>query len=535
MLKIIFVDDELITIKMLKKLIDWGGLGIEISGEAYNGLEALKLVDLINPDIVLVDIKMPVMDGMKFMEELKQRGNNAAVIVLSAYGEFSYAQKAISCGAKGYLLKPVDENKLLDLIYEIKNGIIEERNRLLENETNRRKASEVIKIEYSKTLTDAIENSIDESMAERLKNISINIGLKNYAVVVIKARNAGSSSLDGGNVRKSAIESISIIENVFKANLVNSLVFKKDTCESIAVINYSDKIDIQEMERKTHKLASGIVVQFNIMKQVPAIVGVSNVYKDVLKLKEAYNEACTASQNAFYHRIDKPYFYGDASFSKPAYSEIMGDNEKLLVEYMKQNSKDLINASLKNVFEKCYEKRVEPKCVYEFCFELLLSIKKSITNYLNSNEVKIAFESITYDEIKNLQTIYELKMLVNTVICKVTDLVSLRCDNSEKICVENVKKFIKSNYASSITLESISESVSLSKSYLCKLFKQEEGKGIWDYLTEVRTEKAKELLKTTNLKNYEIASLIGYDSTYYFSKIFKKSVGMTPLEYKNKF
>ncbi|MFB9275361.1 response regulator transcription factor [Cohnella cellulosilytica] len=116
MIKAIFADDEILTLEMLELVIDWRKLGIEIAGKAANGLDAMELIERENPDLVLTDILMPHMDGIELIRRLSRSHPHIKVIILSAYGEFQYAQEAIRCGAIGYLVKPIDELELEELI-----------------------------------------------------------------------------------------------------------------------------------------------------------------------------------------------------------------------------------------------------------------------------------------------------------------------------------------------------------------------------------------------------------------------------------
>jgi DNA-binding NarL/FixJ family response regulator len=111
MMKIVFIDDESVTLKLLRNILDWNSIGFEIAGTALNGIEGLSLCEAVNPDAAIVDIKMPQMDGLEFIHELRKRNEDISLIVLSAYDEFEYAQKAIPYGISAYLLKPLDEIK----------------------------------------------------------------------------------------------------------------------------------------------------------------------------------------------------------------------------------------------------------------------------------------------------------------------------------------------------------------------------------------------------------------------------------------
>lgn len=122
----VIADDEILTLDLLQNIIDWDTLGIEIIGKAQNGLEVISIIEKDCPDILITDIRMPEMDGLGLIKNIRNKNKNMKIIILSAYGEFEYAQKALSYDVAGYLLKPVDEDKMEELIKKVINEIEEE-------------------------------------------------------------------------------------------------------------------------------------------------------------------------------------------------------------------------------------------------------------------------------------------------------------------------------------------------------------------------------------------------------------------------
>jgi len=532
-LKIIFIDDESLTVKMLKKLLDWKSLDIEVAGDASNGLDALSLVERVNPDIILVDIKMPVMDGLKFMEELKNRKIRAAVIVLSAYSEFTYAQKAISYGARDYLLKPIDENKLLEIIFKIKSEIVEESRRLLEYELSRKKAAEVVKIEYSRTLTDVINSKmLDETAQEKLRNIGKNLLLDNYTVIVIRVEEE-AAVLNNLVPKGISMDAVSIVESVLLNHNKNGVVFKKGAGEIICIINAVNEFLEKADEEALKRLYTDVIVQINIYKKNNIYIGISNATTDILNLKKAYDQAFKAAENSFYEGINKVFSFNETNFKTLNYTVMVADIEKKLIERFEMGLSDKIEELLDALKVRFFQNRLSPRNVYAICYELLLSVKKSVFTSLTQSDFKAAIMDLNLDVLESNLTLDTLIDCVKRTIFEALDCIQSSRNNPGKNCIKKVKEYLKLNYSSQVTLEEVAEKVSVSKNYLCKIFKLEEGKSVWNYLTEIRIEKAKELLKNSDMKSYEIASLIGYDSMYYFSNTFKKYVGLSPMEYRN--
>lgn len=183
-MKVIFIDDELWTMEYLEKAISWESLDVEIIGKALNGKEAIVMIKENPPDIAIVDIKMPVMDGIDFMEWVHNSIPQLKTIVLSAYGEFEYARKALSFGAVGYLLKPVEEKKLLKVVSKAIEIILQERqlHQLIENTDKIQSINEPGSIQYCRfvqQVTSFIRDHYDQPLT--LEEIALQAGLSpNY-------------------------------------------------------------------------------------------------------------------------------------------------------------------------------------------------------------------------------------------------------------------------------------------------------------------------------------------------------------------
>lgn len=399
-MKILIVDDEIITIKMLKTLIDWEKLGLELIGYANDGVQAYDILKNQKVDIILSDIRMANMNGIELIKKVSNLYEDVKFILMSAYADFEYAKEAMQLGCSNYILKPIDEieleNTLRKVIEEIRGK--EDKKRIVDSSIKKLQLFELYKyMKFGKNI-----NSV-------LKDVnSYKIDFNNYYIVLIQQENSSMNDY----MRVNSIE-------LFHHKYIEKLL------DEIIVENY-----------------------------------------------------------------------------KKNYVDFLFDDEScvLIVDRVKDEEITLI---CKNIQDK----------------------------FLQEIEIKTkVFFSEKGKELSMLPILYE--KLEKDILEKLDENSYEEKKYSE--AVEKCLKIIERDYDKNISLDEVTKEVAVSKNYFCHIFKKEMNMSIWNYLTKVRLEKAKELLRKSDMKSYEIAFKVGYDNPSYFSKIFKKIEKMTPNEYREK-
>lgn len=399
-MKILIVDDEIITIKMLKTLIDWEKLGLELIGYANDGVQAYDILKNQKVDIILSDIRMANMNGIKLIKKVSNLYEDVKFILMSAYADFEYAKEAMQLGCSNYILKPIDEieleNTLRKVIEEIRGK--EDKKRIVDSSIKKLQLFELYKyMKFGKNI-----NSV-------LKDVnSYKIDFNNYYIVLIQQENSSMNDY----MRVNSIE-------LFHHKYIEKLL------DEIIVENY-----------------------------------------------------------------------------KKNYVDFLFDDEScvLIVDRVKDEEITLI---CKNIQDK----------------------------FLQEIEIKTkVFFSEKGKELSMLPILYE--KLEKDILEKLDENSYEEKKYSE--AVEKCLKIIERDYDKNISLDEVTKEVAVSKNYFCHIFKKEMNMSIWNYLTKVRLEKAKDLLRKSDMKSYEIAFKVGYDNPSYFSKIFKKIEKMTPNEYREK-
>ncbi|MCR1898462.1 response regulator [Irregularibacter muris] len=384
MIRVIIADDENRICKLIMKLIQWDEIGMIIVGTASNGVEALELIEKEKPDIAITDIRMPGYDGLQMIEKAKAINKDLEFIIISGYGQFEYAKKAIEYGVKDYLLKPINQEELLQALHKVKEDITKKRGQ-----------------------------------------------------VALKEQYESSLNLRGKNVRTSFLNNA--IESNGKDSTVNSL---EEIC-----FDFSKKF-IHRVERLDKE---------GIKKEILHLQG-------EISQSDIEREEC----RSLMHEIARIYYLT-----------------------MKSNK---IEAGDTPEESKILEEAIDNSQSIEDLFHVLIDhIDTSLTLLLDK------------DRAGNLRQINQ------------------------------AKKYIEENYMKNITLEDLGTHIGFNPSYFSSLFKKETGTSFIEYLSQIRMEKAKELLRESDLRIQDICLMVGYNDVKYFSKSFMKYTGLKPNEYRKIF
>jgi two-component system response regulator YesN len=504
MIKMVIADDEILTLDMLEHIIDWTKLGIRIVGKATNGKEAMELIHSENPEILLTDIQMPHIGGIELIKMLAQSHPNLKILILSAYGEFRYAQEAVRYGAAGYLVKPIDEVELEELI-ELCIDSIHERIAKEQEAT------------YRKLLItrNGIPSIIKKMEIKGIREYH------NYRVFIIQADPISDNDqlLLEDQLPFISERVIHIIRKYISDQSIPGYLFEFQEKEWICIVEQSDGFAKQMIQLLLAEL------------QLNVVVGVSTLKESLKKLYEAYNEATDCLSYRFLFSSESVLEYeelmlsgsGNSHFQEEVFVQVQSLTEEILAD-------PLGNTDWKNKLTRIlHETNHHPDGIYSLLFGMLVRLR------MKKWEKKIDHADIHPVSFEALKSYKSLEALLEYLEQSIQQLGHEyeHFSNHGNELVSKAKDYIQAHYNKQITLESICAHISISKNYFSSLFKKETGMNVWDYLTIVRIEYAKKLLVKTTLKNYEIAEQIGYENPSYFTKMFKKLTGSLPHEYRN--
>jgi len=502
MYKVLIVEDEAIIREGLKNNIPWKEMGFEVAGTACNGRKAVEMLENLHVEVVMTDVRMPVMDGIELAQYINEHRPEIKVIILSGYADFHYAQAAIKNNVSEYLLKPLK-------IEEIKNAF----KRVMQNSDGA----------DNESYEDIIMSIILENKTEKYRNIHFAnpmrcavMAIDNYRVI---------SSLEQKQIRSRFAQ--------FKEKAFNSEYggFSAFIIEDSFVIMVSDR-DAEEI-REIFDILSA---QLSDEEYDGATIscGVSSCFSNISQIKDKYLEA--------YQALKMRFYFGDAMFLEYSdeYSTCLLDKE----DYKKYRSKEkeiieAINGGTDNIvqgIEEMYALLSEKKYInQDIAIKLLKGIASAFSDYIMLNSA--ALDEVTENEMEKFTSLDNMISYLKKCAEEIAKDKSgiEETEDSERLIIKRVKKYVQENFAKKITLSDIEEKFYINKSYFSWLFGKVTGQTFTEYLTGVRMEEAKRLLNEGNkLKVYEVAESVGYSDYRNFSKIFKKATGVTPLKFKER-
>lgn len=529
MYKIMLADDEGIVIDSLKFIIE-KEFGEECTVEyAKTGRSVIELAEKFRPDIAIMDIQMPGINGIEAMKEIRKNNQNVLFIVMSAYDKFDYAKEAIKLGVLEYITKPMERTKIISILKKGMDIIDKKRERRSNDLLVKEKLETVIPIIESGLIYDIL---FQEHFAEDIDNYKTILGfLADYAYMISivcgdaqggdgHMTNAVGSSVKMQQhyqeVRECVKEYFDCIVGTVMANKLAVLVpYDKDR------MDYNERIDLIEKARE-------LVRRMRQKTNMHFRIGIGKVGL-LQEMAGSYNEALNAlvmTTGSVAHADDLPIgcdYAGDypIHLEKRLFDEV----EKGEVNHALSTARSFFDWMMENSSDDLMEIRLK---VLEFTLwaEHIAYEKGGMTYQFNSRQdyLPALMNTTDLDALR--------KWFMDKIMSSCQNILGKREEKSNSI-IEKSIEYIKNNFHKDISLDEVSRTVNISPYYFSKIFKEGTGKNFIEYLTNIRMEKAKELLNTTEYSMKEICLMCGYSDPNYFSRSFKKNVGVTPTEYKN--
>lgn len=524
MQKVMIVDDEVIFREYLKTVLDWETLGFTINQEAKNGLEALDLAAIDRPDIALVDITMPFMDGLQLTEKLKELYPEVSVVLITGHNEFEYARKALKLGVEDYILKPFSKEELLLTLVNLR----QQHQKAQEEKVTLRENTELMKESFLGQLISREYALSDEETIKRLQQFGIQAEAGRYVAACIEIDHMDRkwSKASDRLLMKYAVT------NVLNEALEESgdyLIFNGPEGRIVGIARHNG-------EREELPLLEGYKKLCFLIKKYlkfTVTVGVGRSKDGFKGIAASYGEALEALQNKYVLGHDRVIAYGEqlpSSGNQPFYPPEV--NEELLV-LLRLNSWEPIERKLDEVFQTIRERRLPIDYIYVICMGLV-SVNLSYFEE-SGHPVEDCFgdQFYPYNEIRKLESAELTFDWLKELFRKAVIYNSRHRNTRSSKIAKAAKAYMEQNYADpGLQLEQIASHVFINASYLRAVFKKEIGITVSDYLTQYRMQQAKEMLGRNHARLTDIAEKVGYNDPGYFSKSFKKFYGYSPSEYE---
>lgn len=513
--KVLLVDDERFVRQGLLNLIDWEKCGFQVCAEADNGKGALQQIEQTNPDLVITDIRMPVLDGIELIRQtVEERNLDTKFIILSGYNDFKYAQKAVRYGVYDFILKPIEKEELEETLIQLSTSIQKEKAIKQTNE----------KVLITNRFEEIISGKVEQSEA-LLEMLNLNKASKFYYIII---------EINGSDLNEEywlQLEKVKIEELIGElSNGSPNLPFRTHQRNSYGLL-------VTDLTLNRFMNSFDIFIeklQVNLQKKLDKHISIyiGDGVDSLSELSTSMDSANFAMQYKYSSNDNKPIYYNKVKDSTIIYAEMdTAIYQKLIVSIEENHRKDTL-LIIDQMFEEFQNKLFAPEAIKTSINRCVHSVTKTIKN-MEGDEKNLSSLQIMIKWHQYSWTFEQLKKIFSEFVLEATEyLVELRKQNG-KGDIQKVKKFIESNFHNNISLKSIANTFFMNPVYMGQLFKKAYGMYFKEYLLQVRIEEAKKHLRQTNLRIYEIAEKVGFQSPDYFVTQFEKIENLTPTEYRN--
>ncbi|MDF2590537.1 MAG: response regulator receiver protein [Clostridia bacterium] len=516
------VDDERPARELLKMTLDWQSIGFDIVCEASDGEEALKLYKLFRPDLIITDIQMPIMDGLELIQEIRKLDSYQKFIILSCHENFSYAKKALKLGVLDYLIKDaLNKDDLYTVLHSISFSQSETVPMVSIPQTMAKDQGKNNTL--NSILTD--ENTVIES-TEIFKEYITKTNY-DYFCCIIKPEERDFFSSDLLNEVQNHISS------VLGCHYGGTICHIKNNL--FAVLSYLPVSASEfDMMNKRFEIVKCIRLVFEQIIGSQVSIGISQNSKDLLQIRRVFTQAKQALSYRTFLGTGKILYY-DALQNNSRI--IQADLLNKRIVSIKSALKDKNLPILKHEISHLYKKELQGMLQYNY----LQHINSILFGLLTTScqEETIDFKTIFDTDTIALTILDKLETLDDMCAWFIIKFTALVSAIEQKECtfyslrIRRIINYIHKNYNKDISLDNIADEFDIHKVYLARIFKEEAGQSVNEYIRNLRIERAKELLRNTNDRINEIVYKIGFNNPQSFYMLFKKYVGVNPNEFRD--
>jgi Response regulator containing CheY-like receiver domain and AraC-type DNA-binding domain len=515
-MRVLIVDDEMLIRNGLKTIIKESQTGFTDIFEASNGKEAFDVISENQIDLAVIDIRMPIMDGIALMKAAQGIVYKPEFVILTGYDDFQYAKESIKYGAKAYLLKPVRRIELNEVIINVEQDIIRKKKDILEKEKINTMINGIREHKLNRLIMNDFPCKQDLEDTLNFANSEIPSG-RYYMAVILKRRDKAERER-WNNELLFDISIISFIEKLMQPVLTFYSI------DGNLVVISGDKKVFQDLS-----------AYIRDKETLRYIIGLSSEVYGADNMKKAYQQACEALKYQIIRTSDVIIPFDDLNKLNKNFI-IPSDRLQKVEQLIGTRRIDEINDILNSTFD--YNKILENDISYairlaESAYDYIiykysgqLSQQQAGTSGFISGYLRDIFK---FDSFKDYFHAFK-KCVYDINEC----LLALNVYYKERNEIETAMEFIESNYHKDLNLAVVANHVSLNYSYFSNLFSCQMGMGFHDYLKKVRIEKSKELLKNTEFKINEIAKKVGYKNPKHFAVNFRSLTSMSPMEFREK-
>lgn len=519
MYKVLLVDDEVFVRKGLIGLMDWASMQYEICGEAENGQQAFTMIKELNPDLVIVDIRMPVLDGLALIkqvnEELQQK---PLFIIVSGYHDFTYAQQAIRYNVHDYILKPVDEKELEATLRKLASAL-----------SLRKLASLTGEKQLSESVIDTLINtSCSEQDARQLAQAIDMDVLGEYVYVIAEFHR----SKDERGTAWTAIDVSIALSELSDKSKVEIPTYSHNQSQIGMLLNM-ERLQFSTFHRNHREKYHALQLLISNGLKVDVTLFIGDTVVHIRELAHSYKTAKDAIMYKYAEEAQLVIQASDVRGTPLYYFDVEANIYDTLLEQIEENAELGYKATIDQLFQQFSAQRFAPSAVANSITRSVIGII-NIIRQMDGNENDLALLQRILNWQKHYNRLQDLQLVFVQFVSEAALYIAERRSEQSKGGIEKIKKYIDHHYTENINLKSIAATFFMNPVYLGQLFRKTYGVYFNEYLLRLRVEDAKKILRQTDLRMYEVAERVGFQNADYFVSQFEKLEKLTPTDYRNK-
>ena len=530
--RIILVDDEEEVRKGIIRKIDWEALGFQVVGDAENGQDALEKIEQLEPDVVMTDIRMPYMDGLTLTSWIRQKYPSVKVLIFSGFDDFEYAQKAIKLNVTEYILKPVNVEELTRILNRVRENLDQEIEQRRDVDLLRESYLSSLPILRELFLNDMVRGNMPaENIRQKLEEYKIDIlGAEKWLTAIINVENEASEETGLTFHQEKELIPISV-KSLLEDNL-------KDYCRFTAFnsavgVTLIAAVDGERKQTSLIDLLGDICKEIKRILQVTVTIGIGYFSRELEQFPAAYQSAVDALGYREIVGTGKTIYINDMEPVSRGKLQLETRDEADLIAVVKFGTREKIEAAAKNFAARMEGARVHMRQLQVY----QMSIINCLIRLMQQQDLELGamfgtdemYGKVIYGNMKP----EEFAAVITEVGCRMNEAMNRERDKTAKKVILEAKQYILDHYQDpELSVDVMCRQLHMSPAYFSTVFKRETGQTYIAYLTEVRLDKAVELLNTTDDKTYVIAQKVGYQEQNYFSYVFKKRFGISPTKFR---
>lgn len=534
MYRVVLVDDEPLILAGIASLLTWENYGCTVVGKATNGPAAYDMIMELKPDIVITDIRMPVLNGLELVEKCQANGCNFAFVVLTNLEDFQLARQALVLGASEYLVKlNLKPEELSTALERAKNtcdllGLSAKNKESSDSEEPLSVSADDVAKKYFQDilLTGKPADSLPESISAAFP--------APFAILFsIRQDNIQFQPEEEiSKLKQNTTHILDILKGISGRFFKKSIFFNYTATTFMMVGNAADK---DSFEKNVVSFCSKANSALKTYFELTAVFGISRPAQSISDLPILFAEAQTALDYYYYDSAAPVVFYRGQTYHKSS-SQNFNINflKKDLAASIQQNDSEKLSSIFNQIIDLFTQVKPGKQHAASACINMYTYLYSFFDNEENSYQDIFPYTINVAEYLNHFTSLADILEWLESFRNKLCKLLDDRKDNRSDRIVEQATRYISDHYTEKLSVAEIADILNISTGHLSVTFKKITGINISDYIANVKIEHAKELIDTHKYLMYEISEMLGFDNPYYFSKVFKKVTGISPRDHEKR-